>query len=35
MGVLFMFMIYIGVKENFMKNKNMILKYVILVLYEE
>lgn len=35
MGVLFMSMIHTGVKENLMKNKNMTLKYVILVLCEE
>lgn len=35
MGVLFTSMIHTGVKENLMKNKNMTLKYVILVLYEE
>lgn len=35
MGVLFTSMIHTGVKENLMKNKNMTLKYVILVLCEE
>lgn len=35
MGVLFTSMIHTAVKENLMKNKNMTLKYVILVLCEE